>query len=312
MSKIVIALGGNALGKDPKEQLSLLGDVAKIIVDLVEEGNKIVLTHGNGPQVGQILLAMDYANKNGGGTPSMPFAECGSMSQGYIGYQLQQSLQNEMKKRNIKKDTATIVTQVLVDSNDSAFNNPTKPIGSFYSKEEADQIVKEKGYTFVEDAGRGYRRVVPSPKPIAIIEKNIIKELLENDNLVIAVGGGGIPVVNKNGFLNGVDAVIDKDRSAALLAKEVEADMLLILTAVDKVYLNYNQENQLALDKITVDDAEKYMADGHFAKGSMLPKIEACLEFVKGNPTKKAIIGSLEKASLAINGDSGTLIEENK
>lgn len=312
MSKIVIALGGNALGKDPKEQLSLLEDVAKIIVNLVEEGNKIVLTHGNGPQVGQILLAMDYANKNGGGTPSMPFAECGSMSQGYIGYQLQQSLQNEMKKRNIKKDTATIVTQVLVDSNDSAFNNPTKPIGSFYSKEEADQIVKEKGYTFVEDAGRGYRRVVPSPKPIAIIEKNIIKELLENDNLVIAVGGGGIPVVNKNGFLNGVDAVIDKDRSAALLAKEVEADMLLILTAVDKVYLNYNQENQLALDKITVDDAEKYMADGHFAKGSMLPKIEACLEFVKGNPTKKAIIGSLEKASLAISGDSGTLIEENK
>lgn len=312
MSKIVIALGGNALGKDPKEQLSLLEDVAKIIVNLVEEGNKIVLTHGNGPQVGQILLAMDYANKNGGGTPSMPFAECGSMSQGYIGYQLQQSLQNEMKKRNIKKDTATIVTQVLVDSNDSAFNNPTKPIGSFYSKEEADQIVKEKGYTFVEDAGRGYRRVVPSPKPIAIIEKNIIKELLENDNLVIAVGGGGIPVVNKNGFLNGVDAVIDKDRSAALLAKEVEADMLLILTAVDKVYLNYNQDNQLALDKITVDDAEKYMADGHFAKGSMLPKIEACLEFVKGNPTKKAIIGSLEKASLAISGDSGTLIEENK
>lgn len=312
MSKIVIALGGNALGKDPKEQLSLLEDVAKIIVNLVEEGNKIVLTHGNGPQVGQILLAMDYANKNGGGTPSMPFAECGSMSQGYIGYQLQQSLQNEMKKRNIKKDTATIVTQVLVDPNDSAFNNPTKPIGSFYSKEEADQIVKEKGYTFVEDAGRGYRRVVPSPKPIAIIEKNIIKELLENDNLVIAVGGGGIPVVNKNGFLNGVDAVIDKDRSAALLAKEVEADMLLILTAVDKVYLNYNQDNQLALDKITVDDAEKYMADGHFAKGSMLPKIEACLEFVKGNPTKKAIIGSLEKASLAISGDSGTLIEENK
>lgn len=312
MSKIVIALGGNALGKDPKEQLSLLEDVAKIIVNLVEEGNKIVLTHGNGPQVGQILLAMDYANKNGGGTPSMPFAECGSMSQGYIGYQLQQSLQNEMKKRNIKKDTATIVTQVLVDSNDSAFNNPTKPIGSFYSKEEADQIVKEKGYTFVEDAGRGYRRVVPSPKPIAIIEKNIIKQLLENDNLVIAVGGGGIPVVNKNGFLNGVDAVIDKDRSAALLAKEVEADMLLILTAVDKVYLNYNQENQLALDKITVDDAEKYIADGHFAKGSMLPKIEACLEFVKGNPTKKAIIGSLEKASLAISGDSGTLIEENK
>ncbi len=308
MSKIVIALGGNALGKDPGEQLSLLKNVAKIIVDLVEKGNKIVLTHGNGPQVGQILLAMDFANKNDAGTPSMPFAECGSMSQGYIGYQLQQSLQNEMKKRGIKKDTATIVTQVLVDVNDNAFNNPTKPIGSFYSKEEADKIVKEKGFTFVEDAGRGYRRVVPSPKPMAIIEKDIIKELLENDRLVIAVGGGGIPVISKDDALVGVDAVIDKDRSAALLAKEIDADMLLILTAVDKVYLNYNQENQLALDEISVKEATEYMNNGHFAKGSMLPKIEACIAFVKDNPSKKAIIGSLEKAALAISGESGTTI----
>ncbi len=308
MSKIVIALGGNALGKDPGEQLSLLKNVAKIIVDLVEKGNKIVLTHGNGPQVGQILLAMDFANKNDAGTPSMPFAECGSMSQGYIGYQLQQSLQNEMKKRGIKKDTATIVTQVLVDVNDNAFNNPTKPIGSFYSKEEADKIVKEKGFTFVEDAGRGYRRVVPSPKPMAIIEKDIIKELLENDRLVIAVGGGGIPVISKDDALVGVDAVIDKDRSAALLAKEIDADMLLILTAVDKVYLNYNQENQLALDEISVKAATEYMNNGHFATGSMLPKIEACIAFVKDNPSKKAIIGSLEKAALAISGESGTTI----
>ena len=308
MSKIVIALGGNALGKDPGEQLSLLKNVAKIIVDLVEKGNKIVLTHGHGPQVGQILLAMDFANKNDAGTPSMPFAECGSMSQGYIGYQLQQSLQNEMKKRGIKKDTATIVTQVLVDANDNAFNNPTKPIGSFYSKEEADKIVKEKGFTFVEDAGRGYRRVVPSPKPMAIIEKDIIKELLENDRLVIAVGGGGIPVISKDDALVGVDAVIDKDRSAALLAKEIDADMLLILTAVDKVYLNYNQENQLALDEISVKEATEYMNNGHFAKGSMLPKIEACIAFVKDNPSKKAIIGSLEKAALAISGESGTTI----
>ncbi len=296
------------MGKDPGEQLSLLKNVAKIIVDLVEKGNKIVLTHGNGPQVGQILLAMDFANKNDAGTPSMPFAECGSMSQGYIGYQLQQSLQNEMKKRGIKKDTATIVTQVLVDVNDNAFNNPTKPIGSFYSKEEADKIVKEKGFTFVEDAGRGYRRVVPSPKPMAIIEKDIIKELLENDRLVIAVGGGGIPVISKDDALVGVDAVIDKDRSAALLAKEIDADMLLILTAVDKVYLNYNQENQLALDEISVKEATEYMNNGHFAKGSMLPKIEACIAFVKDNPSKKAIIGSLEKAALAISGESGTTI----
>lgn len=310
MNKIVIALGGNALGKDPIEQLSLLKDVAKIIVDLVEQGNQIVLTHGNGPQVGQILLAMDYANQNGGGTPSIPFAECGSMSQGYIGYQLQQCLQNEIKRRKITKDVATIVTQVLVDSNDSAFNNPTKPIGSFYSKEEAQLIIKEKGYTFVEDAGRGYRRVVPSPKPIAIIEKNIIKQLLDSDNLVIAVGGGGIPVVNKNNALTGVAAVIDKDRSAALLAREIDADMLLILTAVDKVYLNYNKDNQIPLDIINVMEAEEYMNSGHFAKGSMLPKIEACIDFVKNSPTKKAIIGSLEKAALAINGESGTLIQD--
>ena len=310
MSKIVIALGGNALGKDPGEQLKLLENVAKIIVELVKQGNQIVLTHGNGPQVGQILLAMDYSAKNSGETPSMPFAECGSMSQGYIGYQLQQSLQNEMKRQNIVKDTATIVTQVLVDQNDSAFSNPTKPIGSFYSKEEADKIVREKGYTFVEDAGRGYRRVVPSPKPISIVEKNIIKELVQNNNLVIAVGGGGIPVVKKNGLLSGVAAVIDKDRSAALLAKEIDADMLLILTAVDKVYLNYNKENQLALDKMTVKEAQEYMNTGHFAKGSMLPKIEACINFVKGNTNKKAIIGSLEKAALAINGKSGTTIED--
>lgn len=310
MNRIVIALGGNALGKEPSEQLSLLENVAGIIVDLVEQGNQIVLTHGNGPQVGQILLAMDYANKNGVGTPSMPFAECGSMSQGYIGYQLQQCLQNEMRRRKIIKNTATIVTQVLVDSKDSAFANPTKPIGSFYTKEEADQIAKEKGFTFVEDAGRGYRRVVPSPKPMAIIEKNIIKELVQNDNLVIAVGGGGIPVVYTDGVLNGVAAVIDKDRSAALLAKEIDADMLLILTAVDKVYLNYNSENQVSLDTLSVKEACNYMDSGHFAKGSMLPKIEACIEFVKDNPTKKAIIGSLEKAALAINGESGTLIHD--
>lgn len=311
VSKIVIALGGNALGKDPSEQLILLKDVAKIIVELVKQGNQIVLTHGNGPQVGQILLAMDYSANNGGKTPTMPFAECGSMSQGYIGYQLQQSLQNELTRQNLVKNTATIVTQVLVDQTDKAFENPTKPIGSFYSKEEADRIINEKGYTFVEDAGRGYRRVVPSPKPLSIVEKNIIKELVQNDNLVIAVGGGGIPVIKKDGMLFGVAAVIDKDRSAALLAKEIDADVLLILTAVDKVYINYNKENQMALDKITVKDAEEYMNSGHFAKGSMLPKIEACIDFVKGSPNKKAIIGSLEKAALAINGESGTVIQDN-
>ena len=309
MSKIVIALGGNALGKEPKEQLDLLKGVAKIIVNLVKEGNSIVLTHGNGPQVGQILLAMDYSANGDAGTPSMPFAECGSMSQGYIGYHLQQCLQEELNKQGIKKDCATIVTQVLVDLNDKAFENPTKPIGMFYSKEEAEAIEKEKGYTFVEDSGRGYRRVVPSPKPIDIIEKGIISKLVDDDNLVIAVGGGGIPVVRGENGLEGVAAVIDKDRSAALLAREINADMLLILTAVDKVFINYNTPEQMALDELTIEEVNSYIESGHFAKGSMLPKVEACMEFVMGNSGKKAIIGSLEKASEAINGTSGTVIK---
>lgn len=310
MSKIVIALGGNALGKDPKEQLSLLEGVARIIVSLVKEGNKIVLTHGNGPQVGQISLAMEYASNGEVKTPMMPFAECGSMSQGYIGYQLQQCIQDELERQNIKKNCATLITQVLVDKNDKAFLNPTKPIGMFYSEEEALKIEKEKGYTFIEDSGRGYRRVVPSPIPKDIIEKDVIKQLVDNDNIVIAVGGGGIPVVktNKIELLDGVEAVIDKDRSSALLAKEIGADTLLILTAVDKVYLNYNKDNMTSLDSITVLEAKKYIEEGHFAKGSMLPKIDACISFVE-NTSNKAIISSLEHAKEAINGLTGTVIK---
>lgn len=312
MSKIVIALGGNALGKNPTEQLSLLEKVAKIIVDLVKNGNKIVLTHGNGPQVGQIVLAMDYASNGEVKTPSMPFPECGSMSQGYIGYQLQQCLQDELERQAVVRDCATIITQVLVDPNDSAFQNPTKPIGMFYTKEEADTIALEKGYVMQEDAGRGYRRVVPSPKPIDIVEKNIIKQLVDNDNIVIAVGGGGIPVIktNKIELLEGTDAVIDKDKSSALLARQINADMLLILTAVDKVYLNYNTNNQIAIDTLSVGEAEEYIKQGHFAKGSMLPKIEACLDFVKNTDNTKAIITSLEKAGLALSGKTGTVIEK--
>lgn len=311
MSKIVIALGGNALGNTQSEQLELLEKVAEIIVNLVKDGNQIVLTHGNGPQVGQIFLAMDYSAHGEVKTPDMPFAECGSMSQGYIGYQMQQCIQDELERQKIKKDCATLVTQVLVDPNDSAFENPTKPIGGFYSKEEADEIAKEKGYVFVEDAGRGYRRVVPSPIPKDIIEKRVIKHLVDNDVIVIAVGGGGIPVIKTDRIklLEGVAAVIDKDRSAALLAKELGADTLLILTAIDKVYLNYNQDNQQALDELTIDEAKKYIEEGHFAKGSMLPKIEACISFIENNPGKQAIIGSLEKASEAIKGLSGTRLK---
>jgi len=310
MSKIVIALGGNALGTSSNEQLKLLENVSKIIVSLVKDGNKIVLTHGNGPQVGQIFLAMDYSANGNAETPVMPFAECGSMSQGYIGYQLQQCLQDEFERCHIKKNCATIITQVLVDANDEAFNNPTKPIGKFYSEEEANIIAREKGYQFIEDAGRGYRRVVPSPKPIDILEKGVIKLLVDNGVIVIAVGGGGIPVIktDKIELLQGVDAVIDKDNSAALLAKEIDADILLILTAVDKVCLNYNTDSQQELAKLTVSEAKKYINDYQFAEGSMLPKIKACIEFVSGNPTKKAIIGSLDKAKDAINGLSGTLI----
>ena len=312
MSKIVIALGGNALGKNPSEQLVLLESVAKIIVDLVRDGNKIVLTHGNGPQVGQILLAMEYSANGDVHTPKMPFPECGSMSQGYIGYQLQQCIQDELERQGIVKNCATLITQVLVDANDNAFQNPTKPIGMFYSKEEAMEIEKENGYQFVEDSGRGYRRVVPSPRPIDIIEKDVIRQLVDNDNIVIAVGGGGIPVVKTDSvkLLEGVEAVIDKDRSAALLAKEIDADSLLILTAVDQVYLNYNTSEQKALNELTVVEAKSYIESGHFARGSMLPKIEACINFVESNPGKKAIIGSLEKASLAVRGESGTIIKE--
>ena len=312
--KIVIALGGNALGKAPEEQLELLEHVAKIIVELIKDGNKIVLTHGNGPQVGQIALAMEYSATGDVKTPFMPFPECGSMSQGYIGYQLQQCLQDELERQNVVKDCATLITQVLVDKNDPAFQNPTKPIGRFYSEEEARQIEKEKGYQFVEDSGRGFRRVVPSPKPIDIIEKNVIKQLVDNDNIVIAVGGGGIPVIktNKIELLEGVEAVIDKDRSGALLAKEIGADVLLILTAVEKVCLNYNTEQQRTLDVLDVAEAENYIAAGHFAKGSMLPKVEACVEFVRGSEDKIAIISSLEKASDAIKGNTGTIIKEVK
>lgn len=309
MSRIVIALGGNALGKTPGEQLSLLSNVAKIIVELIKDGNEIVLTHGNGPQVGQIALAMEYASNGEAGTPIMPFPECGSMSQGYIGYHMQQSILNELDRQGVKKECVSLITQVLVDSNDSAFQNPTKPIGMFYSKEKAMEIEKEKGYVFTEDAGRGYRRVVPSPIPKKIIEKDAITSLLDNGTIVIAVGGGGIPVINSGNGLKGVEAVIDKDRSGALLAREINADTFLILTAVDKVCLNYNTDNEIMLDSLTKEEAEKYIDEGQFAKGSMLPKVEACLDFIGESTSRKAIISSLSKAKEAIDGKTGTVIK---
>ena len=260
MSKIVVALGGNALGKTPSEQLKILESVSKILVDLIKEGNKIVLTHGNGPQVGAISLAMEYASNGKVKTPDMPFAECGSMSQGYIGYQLQQCLQDELERCGIVKNCATLITQVLVDKKDKAFKNPTKPIGNFYTRSEAIKIENEKGYIMKEDAGRGFRRVVPSPEPIDIIEKNVIKKLIDDDVVVIACGGGGIPVVrtNKIELLEGIDAVIDKDKTASLLGKLIDADMLLILTSIDKVYINFNTENQTGLDNVDISDLKYF------------------------------------------------------
>lgn len=307
--RLVIALGGNALGKTPEEQLELVTKTAKSIVDLSEEYD-LAIGHGNGPQVGMINNAFEYAALNGAGTPAMPFPECGAMSQGYIGYHLQQSVRNELKKRGMDKNVATVLTQVLVDENDEAFKNPTKPIGSFMSKEESEKIAAEKGYIFVEDAGRGYRRVVASPIPKEIVELDVVNSLIENDNIVITVGGGGIPVIEKEEKLEGIPAVIDKDRSSALLASELKADMLVILTAVDQVMINFGKENEEAIKEMTIDQANQYINEEQFAKGSMLPKVEACIEYVENSENGIALITSLEKAAEALKGQTGTIIKK--
>ena len=307
MAKVVVALGGNALGKSPEEQLKLVKNTASSLIGLMQAGNQVVISHGNGPQVGQINLGMDFAAQNGK-TAAFPFPECGAMSQGYIGYHLQQSLQNELHQRGMEKDVVTTVTQVVVDPSDPAFENPTKPVGDFYTKEQAAQIEQEKGYTFVEDAGRGYRQVVPSPLPKRIVELNSIETLIENGTLVIAAGGGGVPVVEEGGALTGVPAVIDKDRSSALLADNVDADQLIILTAVDYVYINYNQPDEQKLTELSQAQAQELIDAGQFPAGSMLPKIQACLSFVKGHPERKAIITSLAGLDQALEGKLGTVI----
>lgn len=307
MSKrIVIALGGNALGNTPYEQLKFVEQTAKPIVDLIAEGNEVIIAHGNGPQVGMINLGMSTAAEAKAIKSDMPFPECGAMSQGYIGYHLQNAIGNELAARGIVKDVATIITQVLVDENDPAFQHPSKPIGAFYDKETADRIVAERGYTFVEDAGRGYRRVVPSPKPVDVIEKNMVNALVEQGYVVITVGGGGIPVIRKDGKLIGTPAVIDKDFASAKLAELVHADALVILTAVDRVAINWGKPNQTALDEMGVEEAERYCNEGHFAPGSMLPKVKAAISFAKTGGD--AIIASLENAGAAVRGESGTRV----
>ena len=307
MAKVVVALGGNALGKTPEEQLELVKNTAWSLISLVSSGNQVVISHGNGPQVGAISLGMNYAAENGK-SPAFPFPECGAMSQGYIGYHLQQSLQNELHRRWMNKNVVTMVTQVAVDPKDQAFENPTKPVGDFYTKEQAEAIEKEKGYTFVEDAGRGYRQVVPSPLPKRILEIDSINKLIEAGDLVIAGGGGGVPVIFTDDGLQGVPAVIDKDRTSALLADNIDADKLIILTAVDYVYVHYNQPDQKTLKKLTISEAKKYIDEKEFAAGSMLPKIEACMSFVKDHPDREAIITSLSGLKDALAGKLGTVI----
>ncbi|MDC0558880.1 carbamate kinase [Candidatus Izimaplasma bacterium] len=303
MSRIVVSLGGNALGKTPLEQKELLKIVSIPIVELIKEGHEVVIAHGNGPQVGMINLSFSESTS----TPTMPFPECGAMSQGYIGYHLQNAIGNELTKNNIDKSIASIVTQVIVDEHDEAFQNPRKPIGSFYTKEEADILTESMGYDMIEDSGRGYRRVVPSPMPIDVKEKEVIKSLLKDNHIVITVGGGGIPVVQKDYGLEGVAAVIDKDNASAKLAELINADILVILTAVDNVYINFGKENSEALTNITTTRLVSLIEEGHFAPGSMLPKIKATVKFAKQG--KISVIASLNNAKEAFKLKAGTIIQ---
>ncbi|MBR3475255.1 MAG: carbamate kinase [Oscillospiraceae bacterium] len=306
--RIVVALGGNALGKTPTEQLSLVRETARPLADLVEKGYDLVIGHGNGPQVGMINLAMEYSAQRGGGTPFMPFPECGAMTQGYIGYHLQQALQEELRRRCIHKEVVTLVTQVVVDENDPGFQHPTKPVGSFYTRDQAEKMAANKGFTFVEDAGRGYRRVVPSPIPKRIVEIGVVDQLVQAGVIVITVGGGGIPVAETERGLKGVAAVIDKDRASALLARDLQADRLIILTAVDRVCVNFGKPDQRELSEMDLDDCERYIAEGQFAPGSMLPKVESCLDFVRATEGGTALITSLARAADALEGKTGTVI----
>lgn len=308
MKRIVVALGGNALGNNPQEQMEKVRHTAKPIVDLIADGNEVVIAHGNGPQVGMINLAMDIASKSSAETAEMPFPECGAMSQGYIGYHLQNAIREELLDRKINLPVATVITQVVVDKNDPAFQNPTKPIGAFYTKEEAEKLQAEKGFVLKEDAGRGYRRVVASPMPIDVAEKETIKALVEKEHIVITVGGGGIPVYEEGNRLIGIPAVIDKDFASAKLAEIVDADYLIILTAVEKVAIHFGKENEKWLSEIRLEEAQKYIEEGHFAPGSMLPKIKAAMSFAQSKEGRRALITSLEKAAEGIAGETGTVI----
>lgn len=310
MASIVVALGGNALGNTPAEQQERVAEAAKALVGLIMQGNKIIVAHGNGPQVGMINLGLSHAANNKVIKAEMPFPECGAMSQGYIGYHLQNAILRRMREEGVALNVATLVTQAEVESTDPAFQNPTKPIGSFYSEAEAKERMAVGDGVYKEDAGRGWRKVVPSPLPVGIVEKDSILALLRQNFVVIACGGGGIPVVkNGDGDYKGVPAVIDKDFASECLAEITDADYLFILTAVDRVCINYNKPDQKELYEMTVEEAEKYAAEGQFAPGSMLPKVRAAVRFASSKPNRRAIICSLDKAPLAMFGKSGTVIK---
>ena len=314
MAKIVVALGGNALSKDGKataaDQLAVANETASELVKLITAGHTLAIVHGNGPQIGNIILHEEAINTEK--TPTMPVDVASAMSQGQIGYWLQNALRNQLEQLKIKKPIASIVTQVLVSKDDPAFKNPSKPIGPFYTEEEAKKLAKTRGITVKEDAGRGWRKVVPSPMPLSIIESDLIKIAIGNGAVIVAGGGGGIPVYyDQHGRLTGLEAVIDKDFAAEKLAETIDADILLILTAVDNVKINYKQPDEKALTELTVDDAFKLIAQGQFAAGSMLPKVEAGVSFVSGANKRVCIITSPEKASKAIEGKAGTRIIAN-
>ncbi|MBU5365924.1 carbamate kinase [Enterococcus devriesei] len=308
MSKIVIALGGNALGNSANEQLTKAELAAKSIANLISDGHQVVIAHGNGPQVGKIRLAFEETSKTAEDT--MPFPECTAMSQGYIGYHLQQAIDEELVARDLADiPVVSMLTQVVVDPKDPAFANPTKPIGGYYSETEAQKLMAESDDVYVEDAGRGWRRVVPSPKPVDIYEKISLKTLVDAGQVVIACGGGGIPVIYQGTRYKGVDAVIDKDFAAAKMAALIDADVFIILTAVDHVFVNFGKENQKALENTSVAEMKKYIAEDQFAPGSMLPKVEAAIDFAESKAGRRAIIASLEKASETLGGNSGTTVQ---
>ena len=308
--RIVIALGGNALGNNLPEQMAAVKQTARAIADLIEEGHEVIIAHGNGPQVGMIQAAMtELTRSNPEKYIPCPLSVCVAMSQGYIGYDLQNALREELLNRGIDKGVATVLTQVEVDPNDPAFQKPTKPIGSFMTKEEADKMVEERGYNVVEDAGRGYRRVVASPQPQSIVEIDTIRALVETDHVVVACGGGGIPVFTTEGHhLKGAAAVIDKDFASCVMAQQLNADCLIILTAVEKVAIHFGKPDVKWLDDLTPAEAEQYIADGEFAPGSMLPKVEAALRFAQSGEGRTALITLLEKARDGVAGKTGTRI----